>query len=108
MKRPHEDVGFMVSHPSARVVPGTSVRRVANRRTVAGLARPSTAVPRSARSTARPTSPTARAVPNRPACAATPSIAQVFASFTSPISSRCRHASHPVDAVRGRHAAGGR
>ena len=69
---PHDEVGSMVSQPSARELPGTLDRVVASATNSdvkgVGAAGP----PRAARSTTRANAPTAPAVPNSPECPAAP------------------------------------
>ena len=83
---PHDDVGSIVSQPSARELPGTPPRRATNRRSDASANTP--VRPSSTCSTWRAKAPTAGAVPKRPACPATPPSAAAFSSCTSPTSSR--------------------
>ena len=72
MRVPQDEVGSIVSQPSARELPGTRLR-VVNRRTSAGVNGAGTSSsPRAAFSTALANAPTAGAVPKSPACPAAP------------------------------------
>ena len=99
MSRPHDEVGRIMSQPSARELPGTPVE-ARNRQSVSRAARRATgaAVPASEASIARAKSPTASAVPNRPEWPAAPPSAQAFSSWTSPARSRPRQGSRSVGA----------
>src|SRR5213083_2250218 len=101
---PHDEVGSIVSQPSARD-PGTPARAV-NALTVAGAAIAASPF-LNEDSMARATSPTACAVPKRPAWPAAPPSAQQFSSCTSPTRRRPRHGSISVGAVPARTLAGG-
>jgi len=81
-------------------------RRV-NRSTVSRetIRRPSSVPPPSAIRANRATSP---AVAKRPACGATPPIANAFSSCTSPRTTRPRHGSSSVGAIRPRSSGPGR
>ena len=68
---PHDEVGSMVSQPSARELPGVSLFRA--KVSSAGEA-----------SHHRAQAPTAAAVPNKPACPAMPPSASQFSSCTAP------------------------
>src|SRR5439155_17587092 len=69
---PHEEVGSIVSHPSARELPGTSLLATARATSAGESGGGIDRSPRALRSTVRANPPTDPAVPNRPACPAAP------------------------------------
>src|SRR6185295_2364248 len=69
---PHDEVGSIVSHPSARELPGTLLFLVACATSGGDRGAGTVASPRAPRSTAHAKPPTPAAVPNNPACPAMP------------------------------------
>src|SRR5947209_701583 len=69
---PHEEVGSIVSHPSARELPGTRLFVTARARRAGESGGGIDASPRALRRTIRAKAPTEAAVPNSPAWPATP------------------------------------
>ena len=101
---PHDEVGCIVSQPSARELPGTVAR--AAKRAAWPVVIPADTMTRPCHSARnqRAKAPTAAAVPKRPACPAAPPSAAALSSCTAPTSIRSRQGDTLVGATRARHS----